>query len=146
MQRHFLPIVTYRIAEIDGVCRAVTQGVLQLDDQFLSPHLNIRRRLLRRRHQQVLSDIIELKILIESDLNPLALEIQRPHLGFTTSRHRRRGIFRPSLRTYTTISTRRYKKRQEEDIKYLSEYLHLIRLKSLVRTLARATTRWLWAR
>ena len=149
MERHFLPIVAYRVAEIEGISGTIPQGVLQLDNQFFSSHLDIRRRLLRRGHQQVLSNIIELKILIESDLNPLAFEIQRTHLRLAAAGLRRSGVFRSTLRTYPTVSASRDKKRKKEDINYLSEDLHLvllIRLKSSVRTLAQATTRWLWAR
>ena len=80
MQWHFLPVVANRITEIDGVGCAIMQRVLELNNQFLTALLDIRRILLRRGHHEVTHDVIELYILIEGNLNAVSVEVERTYL------------------------------------------------------------------
>ena len=104
-QGHFLVIVTYGRAEIDGISRAVVQRVFELHHQFLAAHLDIRRVLLRRGHQQVRGYVVQLQILVERDLDPVTMKIDRTHLRFSEQRYRRLRILRPALRSHAPIGT-----------------------------------------
>ena len=98
-------VIAHRGAEIEGISGTVAQTVLQLDDQSFSSYFDIRRRLLRRRHKKIGSQIVQLEILIERDFYTFTVKIECSQFRIGSERNRRDRVFRSSLRTYPTVGT-----------------------------------------
>ena len=56
----FLGIIADSVAEVDGIGRAVAQAVGKLYEHAFAARLDVRRALLRRRHQQVRADGVQI--------------------------------------------------------------------------------------
>lgn len=113
MEWHFLAEVTNSISKIDGIGRAVAQGVLELDDEFFSSCFDFGCILLGRRHEEVRNEVVQLDIFVEVDLDPFSVEVECSHLGIGRTGNRRNRIFGPSLGSYPSIRTADEDEREE---------------------------------
>ena len=119
-ERITLPIIANSIAEIEGVCGVAPKRVRKLNHHLLSAHLHVRRTLLRRGHQKILTHVIQLQIFIETDLNTVPVKIERTVLRLRTNRLRCKRVPRTALRTYASVCTRHQCQRGKQDIYFLS--------------------------
>ena len=119
-QRITLREITYRMPEIERVGRVGFECVLKEDNEVLPGCLNLRRMLLRRGHKQVLTDVIQLQILAERNVNLLPCKLQCTVLRDRTNGCRRNRVPRATLGSDTSVRTTRANQNYTYDRDYFS--------------------------
>ena len=98
-----LVVVTYGRAEIDSVGSRVTQLAIKCDGQFLAIGTHLGRALLRWGNKHLIDDIIQLQILVKSNLYSIFVIIHRSVYGDLFDHLGRRFVLGPTLGTYPSI-------------------------------------------